>query len=135
MLDDLQLFAMTRKTLDWAARRQSVLSENIANANTPGYAAKDVTPLTFRETLLSQASAVRPQTATHVSHVQMAIEQPIETNIIEDRRPQETKPDGNTVQIEDQMERVGQVKHSYELALNLFRKNMGMIKTVVGGQS
>ena len=38
----LQLFDLAFRQNEWLAQRQSVISENISNPNTPGYKAKDV---------------------------------------------------------------------------------------------
>lgn len=131
MLGDLQLYAMAQKSLDWSANRQTVLSENVANANTPGYKARDVKPLAFRD-LMAAANQPVATATTNAAHISAAVEQPIRYNVDRDRRPIESKPDGNTVLLEDQMERIGQVKSRYEITLNLFRKNLSMLKTAIG---
>jgi flagellar basal-body rod protein FlgB len=41
-MQPMQLFDLAFRQNEWLAQRQSVLSSNIANANTPGYKAKDV---------------------------------------------------------------------------------------------
>ena len=41
-MQPLQLFDTAFRRNEWLAQRQSVISANIANANTPGYKAKDI---------------------------------------------------------------------------------------------
>jgi flagellar basal-body rod protein FlgB len=41
-MQPMQLFDLAFRQNEWFAQRQSVISSNIANANTPGYKAKDV---------------------------------------------------------------------------------------------
>ena len=41
-MQPLQLFDTAFRQNEWLAQRQSVISANIANANTPGYKAKDI---------------------------------------------------------------------------------------------
>jgi flagellar basal-body rod protein FlgB len=41
-MQPMQLFDLAYRQNEWLAQRQSVISSNIANANTPGYKAKDV---------------------------------------------------------------------------------------------
>lgn len=41
-MQPMQLFNLAFRQNEWLAQRQSVISSNIANANTPGYKAKDV---------------------------------------------------------------------------------------------
>lgn len=130
MLEDLSLFSMANKTLNWLAKRQTVLAENVANANTPSYKAKDVAPLDFKNTL-ARTNAPAAVT-TNPMHIEATIAQPMRTDIVAERRPQESTPNGNSVLIEDQMEKIGQVKSRYEMTLNLFQKNLSMIKISLG---
>lgn len=131
MLEDLSLFSMANKTLNWLAKRQTVLAENVANANTPSYKAKDVAPLDFKNTLARTNAPVAAVT-TNPMHIEATIAQPMRTDIVAERRPQESTPNGNSVLIEDQMEKIGQVKSRYEMTLNLFQKNLSMIKISLG---
>ena len=41
-IGDLPIFSMMKQRLHWLTERQQVLAENVANANTPGYIAKDL---------------------------------------------------------------------------------------------
>ena len=41
-LPDIPLFAMLRERMSWLNQRQGVLSQNVANADTPGYGARDL---------------------------------------------------------------------------------------------
>ena len=59
MLEDLKLFAMAQKTMDWLAKRQEVLAQNIANANTPKYQPSDLAPLDFKNLLEPERQPVR----------------------------------------------------------------------------
>ena len=38
---------MLRERMSWLNARQDVLSQNVANADTPGYTARDLKPLDF----------------------------------------------------------------------------------------
>ena len=129
MFEDLKLFAMAQKSMDWLSRRQEVLSENVANANTAGYQAKDLAPLTFKN-LLAKDVAVRAAT-TNPMHISPEVE-PAKFNTVTERRPDESKPNGKSVLIEEQMQKIGDVKGSYELAVNLFTKNLSMLKAAIG---
>lgn len=132
MLEDLTFFAMAQKSMDWLSRRQEVLSENVANANTANYQAKDLAPLTFKN-LLAQDQAVRAAT-TNPMHISPEVE-PARFETVKEKQPEESKPNGNSVLIEEQMEKIGDVKGKYELAINLFTKNLTMLKTAIGKSS
>ena len=129
MFENLPLLAMARKRMDWVAQRQEVLAKNVANANTPGYRAQDVAPLSFKD----EMSRVTPvaQTVTHTSHMNAAPPPPKYDPVVE-KRPFETSPDGNAIVLEEQMEKIGEAKGAYELAANLFQKHVRMIRTAIG---
>ena len=42
---------MLRERMTWLNQRQDVLSQNVANADTPGYVARDLKPLDFDDML------------------------------------------------------------------------------------
>lgn len=126
MFEDLTLLAMAQKKMDWLARRQEVLAQNVANANTPKYQAKDLAPLNFNDVLQQPAEPVRA-VATNPMHISPEVE-PTRFETVTERQPEESKPDGNSVLVEEQMQKIGDVKSSYELALNLMQKHIAMLK-------
>lgn len=132
MFEDLTLFAMAQRQIDYLARRQSVLSENVANANTPEYQVKDLAPVSFKDLMAQPKEAVRA-VVTNPMHISPEISNatsPLfeEINV---HRPEESKPDGNQVLVEDQMQKIGEIKGKYELAVNLMMKNISMFKTAL----
>jgi flagellar basal-body rod protein FlgB len=50
---------------DWLAHRQSVLAQNIANANTPGYRARDIAP--FESVLSNTETALAHTNPRHLA--------------------------------------------------------------------
>ena len=47
-LNKLPLFAMATKRMGWLAKRQEVLSQNVANADTPNFVPHDLKAQDFR---------------------------------------------------------------------------------------
>lgn len=130
MFEDLTLFAMARRKMDWLARRQEVLSENVANANTPKYQPKDLSELSFKD-VMTEAAPPLQAVVTNPMHVSPAVE-PTRFETVAEHRPEESKPDGNAVLLEEQMQKIGEVKSNYDLAVNLFQKNLSMLRTAIG---
>jgi len=129
MFEDLTLFAMAQRQIDYLARRQSVLSENVANANTPEYKVKDLAPVSFKDLLAPPQDAVRA-VSTNPMHISPDVT-PVRFEEVNVQRPEESKPDGNQVLIEDQMQKIGDIKGDYELAVNLMMKHINMLKTAI----
>ena len=50
-ISDIPILAMLRERMQWHEARQQVLAENVANADTPNYQAKDLAPPTFEGAL------------------------------------------------------------------------------------
>ena len=50
-LTDLPIFSMISKRMAWLSQRQRVLAQNISNADTPHYKAKDLEELDFDKIL------------------------------------------------------------------------------------
>ena len=80
----------------WLAARQAVTAENVANASTPGYRARDVAA--FDEVLARFSGAGQ-------SKVQAAF----------DSNSWEVRPSGNSVSLEEEMVRAGGISRSYAL--------------------
>ncbi|HLN24558.1 MAG TPA: flagellar basal body rod protein FlgB [Patescibacteria group bacterium] len=133
MFEDLTLLAMAKKQMDYLTRRQEVLAENVANANTPNFKTKDLAPLSFKDVMQPAAETVRA-VVTNPMHISPEV-QPTTFASVTVRRPEETKPNGNEVGLEDQMEKMGNVTNSYTLAINIFQKNIAMLKTAIGKSS
>ncbi len=50
-ISDIPILTMLRTRMQWHQERQRVLAENIANADTPNYHARDLAPPTFEHAL------------------------------------------------------------------------------------
>jgi len=128
MYDKLSVIALARGRMDWVAKRQEVLSENVVNANTPKFVPSDLKPFDFK-TALSQAQPVQV-TATNARHLQPAI--PDTINVVSQKKAFESSPDGNAVVLDEQMAKIGEAKSAYDMAASLFQKQFKMIKTALG---
>ena len=55
-LADIPLFSMLRNRMGYLSERQRAISENVANASTPGYTPHDLKAFTFQAKLQAVAS-------------------------------------------------------------------------------
>ncbi len=117
------LFALAESRLTWIGQRQNVLAQNIANADTPDYQARDVTPF---EKLLR----VQPLTAvaTNPAHLQGNVWQAALTRTV----PSGRSADGNAVEIEDELTKVAQDETDQALVSNLWKTYMGFYLSALG---
>ena len=129
-LPDVPLLAMLRERMTWLHQRQDVLSENVANADTPGYVAKDLKALDF-EKALSQTSNGATLVTTNARHIAIT---PSHTAKFEDKDApdQESSPNGNSVALEAEMVKVSDTQSQFQAAANLYAKTMSLMKTAIG---
>lgn len=129
-LSQLGLFRLMAGKMNYLTQRQSVLAQNIANSDTPDYRPQDLRPFDFRTTL--EESTTLGATTTHASHMQGTVRPTGPARVEDVRRPYETKPSGNAVVLEEQMVKVADTAMDYEAMLNLYRKNVSMIRMALG---
>jgi flagellar basal-body rod protein FlgB len=129
-LPDVPLLAMLRERMTWLHQRQDVLSENVANADTPGFVAKDLKPLDF-EDALSQTGSGASLVTTNTRHIAIT---PSHIAKFEDREApdQESSPNGNSVALEAEMVKVSDTQAQFQAAANIYAKTMSMMKEAIG---
>ena len=120
----MSLFDLAEKRLAWIDRRQGLLAQNIANANTPGYLAKDLQP--FANTLAAALPELAVTSPMHLSGGSSA--SPSDPRL----RPSERAPDGNAVSMDEQLTKVADTDGAQAMVTNLYRKYLGMYRTVIG---
>ena len=129
-LPDLPLLSMLRERMSWLHQRQDTLSQNVANADTPRYVARDLKPLDFDDALNVTHQGTSMMT-TNVRHIALT---PSRSGAFEDHETpdQESSPNGNAVSLEMEMIKVSETQAQFQAAANLYAKAMTMMKTAIG---
>ena len=132
-LGKLPLFSMMSQRLSWLGKRQQVLAQNVANADTPGFHARDLKQPTFRELLGGTRSHAVAMVATQGAHIapRGAGDAGQHFKTLEDQ-DSEVSLSGNSVDVEDQMMKVAQTTMDHQFTINLYRKHIAMIKAALG---
>ena len=132
-ISDIPLFAMLRTRMQWHQERQRVLSENVANADTPGFRARDLVPPKFDRMTPRTAPGVT-LARTDASHQSAAGASLGGGSSFERTRSsgQEIRPTGNAVSLEDEMIKVAANQMDYQAATALYTRSLGLIKTALG---
>ena len=121
--------------LDLASFRHKVLSQNIANLNTPGYKAdevdipKTINGLADRQKLKRKSISLATTSSKHMvgrnhSNNKFA------TQKLKD--PYEIKPNGNNVSLAQQITKISQNQTGYDTAIKAYSSNNSLISTVLG---
>lgn len=128
----LPLFETMRERMAFLSARQTVLAENVANANTPGYRARDVEEPDFAA-IAAGESGGSAMTVTNPMHISSS-GTPAGDFRTRDMPDAESTPNGNSVVLEDQMMKVSSTQMDYATVTQLYRKALSMIRIAAGGQ-
>ena len=132
MAGTLNIFEAIARKMSWLGQRQSVLSQNIANSDTPDYVPKDLKAGAFDQALTSSMRSVTAA-RTHALHLAGSGPRKGTFDDGEQRRTYEVAPSGNAVVLEEQLVKVGQTQMDYQAMSNLYRKHLSMIRTALRG--
>jgi flagellar basal-body rod protein FlgB len=127
-ISNIPLFSMLRTRMHWHQERQRVLAENVANADTPQFQPRDLTPPSFdpRRPAIAEVNLARTNPA-HLAGVGGG------TRFQLDRSGAfEARPSGNAVSLEDEMMKVANNQMDYQAATTLYTRGLGMLKTAIG---
>jgi flagellar basal-body rod protein FlgB len=128
-ITDLSLFSMLRTRMQWHQERQRLLSENVANSDTPNYRPRDLAPLQFGRTMPEAMSVGLNRTeAGHIASSEASSSQFQATRF----GGTEVRSTGSAVNLEDEMIKVAANQMDYQAATTLYTKSLGLIKTAIG---
>lgn len=120
--------------MDYLGQRQRIISQNVANADTPNYRPQDLKPVDFSTALkgVTQSKGVH-MVATNPGHVGASSEiaPGKEGN---QKKMYEVAPDGNSVIMEEQMLNSNQTIMDYNLMTSLYQKQVRLMKLAIGAQ-
>lgn len=121
ILNQMKLF------LDYAARKQKVISSNLANAETPGYRAKDLQFAQVLEQELDGTASIRRTDERHLPARPVLI------------RPQELEPaagdslgyDGNNVDLDKEMTDLAENVLKFSVVSRIVQQRLHLIRSVI----
>ena len=122
---NLPMYQALRNRMDWAQERQSLISQNLANVDTPGYRAQDLQELSFRDVLNGSTRQVNASFRTNAAHIGLG-----SSSSEFDRFNQKTTKtlDGNAVSLEEEMLKMNETANrDYEMKM-IMRKHLDLMK-------
>lgn len=128
-ISDIPIFSMLRTRMQWHQERQRLLAENVANADTPKFQPRDLSPPKF-DSARPSAPAL---TMVRTTQTHLASSAATSSQFQADRRGDfEARPSGNTVNLEDEMMKVASNAMDYQAATALYARGLGLIKSALG---
>ncbi len=137
-LQNIPVMQAIGQKLGWLTENQKVIAQNVANANTPGYMARELKAMDFSRLLASALGggrAVAPTVlkSTNPKHFSAPGQTgPNPFQIVEAKDVLEVTPTGNSVVLEEQMLALTNTQMEYGLMVNLYRKQVGLLKIALG---
>lgn len=125
----LPILSMLRTRMQWHQERQRLLSENIANADTPNFRPSDLAPPKFDAAVpVARGVGLQRTDSAHFATLGGAAG----TFPLASRSAMETRPGGNAVSLEDEMLKVAENQMDYQAAATLYAKSLGLVKSALG---
>ena len=131
-INDLPMLSALRTRMQWHQERQRVLSENVANSDTPNFKPRDLVEPKFDATGASAGGmgslAMMRTSSSHIAPAGGGAES-FEQN---KKVGFETRPAGNSVSLEDEMLKVSANQMDYSAVTSLYSKSLHLLKTAIG---
>jgi flagellar basal-body rod protein FlgB len=125
VMESIQLFELASRQAEWLSVRQSLISGNIANANTPGFRAKDVAA--FDAVLQNTQLPMKTTSPLHFTDATT------ENYVVEPEvnKGSATQLSGNSVELSDEMMKQGSIKRDFDLNAAIVKAFNKMMLTAV----
>ncbi|PHR00046.1 MAG: flagellar biosynthesis protein FlgB [Marinosulfonomonas sp.] len=127
MFEKLEIFQMAGSMARHAASRQALTAQNIANADTPGYKARDLA--SFADTYQTQTGGMEMH-ASRAGHL-MGSGASIPTSHIISGKGSES-PNGNNVSLEGEMMKATEISGHHKRALAIYQSSLGILRASLG---
>lgn len=122
----LSVFRRINARMQWLTERQSVLAENIANVNTPGYRARDMTAPSFASAI-DRTAPRTPSAPPQPQHFRLASRLGPEKTA-EALGDQQETISGNSVDMEVELKKAADAALEYQTMTHLYRKHLEMLR-------
>lgn len=125
MFEGLEVLRMAGSLAAHAADRQALVARNVANADTPGYRARDLE--SFAAVYRTGDSDLR---RTREGHIRSGGQDAPAARVLDAGGP--ASPNGNTVSLEEEMIRSVEVKRGHDVALAVYRSSLDLLRASIG---
>ncbi|MCJ8140565.1 FlgB family protein [Falsirhodobacter halotolerans] len=122
MFERIELARMAQALASHAGARLGLVSQNIANADTPGFKARDLSGFDQVWRGADRIAATRPG---HMEPHSLTQPHLVPTSALSD-------PNGNTVSLESEMVKAAQIRQDHDMALSVYRATSDILRTSLG---
>jgi flagellar basal-body rod protein FlgB len=130
-INDFPVLSALRTKMQWHQERQRVLSENVANSDTPTFRPRDLVEPKFDSTG-AVTGTMGPLSMLRTSAVHIASSSGSDSFDQNQKVGFQTRPAGNAVSLEEEMMKVAANQMDYAAATSLYSKSLHLLKTAIG---
>lgn len=124
------IFGIHEQALMVQGQRMGVLAANLANADTPGFKARDID---FASVLSNEQGATRmPLAATDAAHITLAAGRTPAAELMY-RNPYQASLDGNTVEMPVEQAAFSETNVRYQASLNFINTRIAELTLAING--
>lgn len=131
-IGQIPLFAAMTEKMRWHQARQSLLAENVANAETPGFRGRDLKAFSLEDVNGDSSAATVTTVATNPSHFSVSSDRGTGEFASRSLNSFEITPEGNGVTLEDEMMKVTANQMDYQTVTTLYTRSMQLLRTALG---
>jgi flagellar basal-body rod protein FlgB len=124
-------FGIHEQALTVRNQRNEILASNIANADTPGYKARDID---FRQVLKQQKVEMPNLKATQAGHFQTASVGRVSPQYIQYRQVAQPSLDGNTVDVQQEQLQFSNNAARYEATMRFLNGKISGLQKAISGK-
>jgi len=124
------IFGIHEQALLLHGQRMSVLANNIANVDTPGYKSRDID---FSAVLSHSEAAPLAMETTQAAHIQLT-DDPMGAADLKYRNPYQASLDGNTVEMPVEQAAFAENNVRYQASLNFINGKIALLSYAIAGQ-
>jgi flagellar basal-body rod protein FlgB len=133
-IDSIPLFSMLRSRLGYLTQREGLVSQNVANADTPGYVPRDLNGFTFAGAMEAAQGGgasgldAAPAADGHIAITPTSMTTSFKAMVSPDS---EATLNGNHVVLEDQMMKMNESRMDYDAAVGFYQKSLSLIQMAI----
>lgn len=128
---DSGILSLMKDKMSYLGQKSAVLAQNVANANTPGYKAKEIAGFTtFAQEMERASNTMNVTSDKHIVPAGMS-----GVNATTKRMKSfEVLPSGNSVDLEQQMMEVSATTIEYQADTSIYQKFMNLFRIALGSK-
>ena len=125
---EMPILSALRTRMQWHQERQRVLAENVANSDTPKFKPRDLVDLDIERAANRPASSL-PMIRTSAAHF---VATGSGDNFASNKGGYETRPAGNAVNLEDEMQKSASNQMDFAAVSSLYGRSLYLLKIAIG---